>query len=43
MKNIFFSADTHFNHANIIHFCKRDFVFLDFKKSAKWNREAFCF
>jgi calcineurin-like phosphoesterase family protein len=25
VRNIFFTADTHFNHANIIRFCKRPF------------------
>ena len=25
MRNIFFTADTHFNHANVIHYCRRPF------------------
>ena len=40
MKDIFFTADTHFNHANIISFCQRPFASVAEMNDAliaKWN------
>jgi calcineurin-like phosphoesterase family protein len=40
MKSVFFTADTHFNHANIIHFCGRPFADTTEMNAAlieKWN------
>jgi hypothetical protein len=40
MKNIYFTADTHFNHANIISFCQRPFASVAEMNEAliaKWN------
>lgn len=40
MRNTFFTADTHFNHANIIHFCQRPFADATEMNAAlieKWN------
>lgn len=40
MRNIFFTADTHFNHENIIHFCKRPFSTVEEMNTALvegWN------
>jgi calcineurin-like phosphoesterase family protein len=40
MKNIYFTADSHFNHANIIHFCQRPFASAEEMNEAliaKWN------
>src|SRR4030066_28737 len=40
MRNIFFTADTHFNHANIIHYCRRPFSSIKEMNEtliAKWN------
>jgi calcineurin-like phosphoesterase family protein len=43
VRNIFFTADTHFNHANIIPFCKRPFSTVDEMNAAlieRWNRKV---
>jgi len=40
MRNAYFTADTHFNHANIIHFCQRPFASVAEMNEAliaKWN------
>jgi len=40
VKKLFFTADTHFNHANIIHFCKRPFEAVEEMNAAlieRWN------
>ncbi|MEW5901278.1 MAG: phosphoesterase [Acidobacteriota bacterium] len=40
MKNIYFTADSHFNHANIIYFCQRPFASgaeMNEVLIAKWN------
>ena len=40
MKNIYFMADSHFNHANIIYFCQRPFASVAEMNEAliaKWN------
>ena len=40
MRNIYFTADSHFNHANIIHFCQRPFASVSEMNEAliaKWN------
>lgn len=43
MRNIFFTADTHFNHANIIHSCRRPFSNVTEMNAAlieKWNAKV---
>jgi calcineurin-like phosphoesterase family protein len=40
MRNAYFTADTHFNHANIIYFCQRPFASASEMNEAliaKWN------
>jgi calcineurin-like phosphoesterase family protein len=41
MKKIFFTSDTHFNHANIIEYCKRpfkDIIHMNESMIENWNR-----
>jgi calcineurin-like phosphoesterase family protein len=43
VRNIFFTADTHFNHANIIPFCKRPFYSAEDMNAAlveRWNSKV---